>query len=38
LIPTTERLGDRTLAFSAPDPLTAYRTFLTTYYISRDLL
>ncbi len=31
LIPTTERLGDRTLAFSAPDPLTAYRTFLATY-------
>ncbi len=38
LIPTTERLGDRTLAFNAPDPLTAYRTFLATYYISRDLL
>jgi len=37
LIPTTERLGDRTLAFSAPDALTAYRTFLATYYISRDL-
>ncbi len=38
LIPTTERLGDRTIAFNAPDPLTAYRTFLATYYISRDLL
>lgn len=38
LIPTTERIGDRTLAFSAPDPLTAYRTFLATYYISRDVV
>jgi D-amino peptidase len=38
LIPTTERLGDRTLAFSAPDRVAAYRTFLATYYISRDLL
>ncbi len=37
LIPTTERLGDRTLAFSSPDALSAYRTFLATYYISRDL-
>jgi D-amino peptidase len=38
LIPTTERIGDRTLAFTAPDALSAYRTFLATYYISRDLV
>jgi D-amino peptidase len=38
LIPTTERIGDRTLAIGAPDALSAYRTFLATYYISRDLV
>ena len=37
LIPTVERLGDRTIAFAAPDPLSAYRTFLATYYIIRDI-
>lgn len=37
LIPTTERLGDRTVAFTAPDALSAYRTFLATYYVSRDV-
>lgn len=37
LIPTTERLGDRTLAFTSPDALSAYRTFLATYYISQGL-
>ncbi|HVB08890.1 MAG TPA: M55 family metallopeptidase [Bacillota bacterium] len=37
LIPTTERLGDRRLAFTAPDAATAYRTFLATYFITRDL-
>ncbi|HEY7062968.1 MAG TPA: M55 family metallopeptidase, partial [Chloroflexota bacterium] len=38
LIPTTERLGDRTLGITTPDALSAYRTFLATYYISRDLV
>jgi D-amino peptidase len=38
LIPTTERLGDRTIGFTAPDAVSAYRTFLATYYISRDLV
>jgi D-amino peptidase len=38
LIPTTERIGDRTLAFTSPDALSAYRTFLATYYISRDMM
>jgi D-amino peptidase len=37
LIPTVERLGDRTIAFTAPDALSAYRTFLATYYIIRDV-
>jgi len=38
LIPTTERTGDRTVRFTAPDALAAYRTFLATYYITRDLV
>lgn len=38
LIPTVERIGDRTVAFSAPDTLGAYRTFLATYYSTRDLV
>ncbi len=38
LIPTTERTGDRTVEFTSPDALTAYRTFLATYYITRDLV
>jgi D-amino peptidase len=38
LIPTTERVGDRTLRFQAPNAAEAYRTFLATYYISRDLV
>jgi D-amino peptidase len=38
LIPTTERTGDRTLRFQAPDALEAYRTFLATYYITRGLV
>jgi D-amino peptidase len=38
LIPTVERTGDRTVRFQAPDALSAYRTFLATYYIARDLI
>lgn len=38
LIPTTERIGDRTVRFQASDPMEAYRTFLATYYITRDLV
>jgi D-amino peptidase len=38
LIPTTERIGDRTLRFQAADAAEAYRTFLATYYIQRDLV
>jgi D-amino peptidase len=37
LIPTVERTGDRTVRFESPDALTAYRTFLATYYIIRDI-
>jgi len=38
LIPTTERTGDRTVRFTSLDALEAYRTFLATYYITRDLV
>ncbi len=38
LIPGVERIGDRTVKFSAPDALEAYRTFLATYYIQRNLV
>jgi D-amino peptidase len=38
LIPGVERIGDRTVKFSAPNALEAYRTFLATYYIQRDLV
>jgi D-amino peptidase len=38
LIPTLERTGDRTVRFQAADPVEAYRTFLATYYITRDLV
>lgn len=38
LIPTTERIGDRTIRFESPDAVEAYRTFLATYYISRDVV
>lgn len=38
LIPTIERIGDRTVRFSASDAVSAYRTFLATYYISRDVM
>lgn len=36
LIPTVERVGDRTVRYQSPDALAAYRTFLATYYIARD--
>ena len=35
LMPTVERLGDRTVAFTAADPVTAYRNFVASYYINR---
>lgn len=38
LIPTVERIGDRTLRFKSPDAVEAYKTFLATYYIMRDLV
>jgi D-amino peptidase len=38
LIPTIERIGDRTVRFESPDAVAAYRTFLASYYISRDLV
>jgi D-amino peptidase len=38
LIPTTERTGNRTVRFQSPDALEAYRTFLATYYITRNLV
>lgn len=38
LIPGVERVGDRTVRFSAEDAVEAYRTFLATYYIQRDLV
>jgi D-amino peptidase len=37
LIPGIERVGDRTVRFSATDALEAYRMFLATYYIQRDI-
>jgi D-amino peptidase len=36
LIPTVERIGDRTIRYQASDAAEAYRTFLATSYISRD--
>lgn len=38
LIPTIERIGDRTVRFSSANAVEAYRTFLATYYISRDVM
>jgi D-amino peptidase len=38
LIPTLERIGDRTVRYQAEDALSAYQTFLATYYISRDVM
>jgi len=37
LIPTIERTGDRTVRFQSADAVEAYRTFLATYYISKDV-
>mgnify|MGYP001404386130 CR=1 FL=1 len=37
LIPTVERTGDRTIRFTAPDALQAYRTFLASYYLARSV-
>jgi D-amino peptidase len=36
LCPTVERLGDRTIAFTSPDAVTAYHTFLATNYLNRQ--
>ena len=36
LIPTVERIGDRTIRYQASDAAEAYRTFLATSYISRE--
>jgi len=36
LIPTVERIGDRTVRFSSPDAISAYRTFLASYYLARS--
>ena len=38
LIPTMERTGDRTIRFQAADAVSAYRAFLSTYYITRGLV
>ncbi|HUY99582.1 MAG TPA: M55 family metallopeptidase [Thermomicrobiaceae bacterium] len=38
LIPTLERVGDRTVRFQAGDAAEAYKTFLATYYITRDVI
>lgn len=38
LIPTTRRVSDRTVAFEADDPLQAYRTFVATNFITRNLV
>ena len=38
LIPTMQRVGDRTIRFQADDALSAYRAFLATYYVSRDVM
>ncbi|HET8980369.1 MAG TPA: M55 family metallopeptidase [Solirubrobacteraceae bacterium] len=38
LIPTVERVGDRTVRYQAADAAEAYRTFLATYYITRDVI
>jgi D-amino peptidase len=35
LIPTVERVGDRTIRFQAADAAEAYRTFLATAYVIR---
>ncbi len=37
LIPTVERTGDRTVRFTSPDALRAYRTFLASYYLARSV-
>lgn len=37
LIPTVERTGDRTIRFTSPDALQAYRTFLASYYLARSV-
>jgi D-amino peptidase len=37
LIPTVERIGDRSIRYESPDALSCYRTFLATYMIARDL-
>ena len=36
LIPTVERIGDRTIRYQSADAAEAYRTFLATSYISRQ--
>jgi D-amino peptidase len=36
LIPTVERIGDRTIRYQSADAAEAYRTFLATSYISRN--
>jgi D-amino peptidase len=38
LIPTMERVGDRTIRYQAADALAAYRAFIATYYISKDVM
>ena len=38
MIPGVERIGDRTIRYSAPDALEAYRTFLATNYIQRGVV
>jgi D-amino peptidase len=36
LIPTVERIGDRTIRYQSADAAEAYRTFLATSYVSRN--
>lgn len=38
LIPTIERIGDRTVRYTSDDAVSAFRTFIATYYISKDVM
>lgn len=38
LMPTVERVGDRSIRFAAPDALAAFRTFTASYYLTRAVV
>lgn len=37
LMPTVERVGERTIRFRADDPLSAFHTFVASYYLTRSV-